>query len=32
LDELMLMPEASGETPLSGWPTGNPLSTVEFAT
>src|SRR5262245_6365760 len=32
LDELMLMPEASGETPPSGWPTGNPFKSVEFAT
>ena len=31
-DELMLMPEASGETPPSGWPTGSPLSIVESAT
>jgi hypothetical protein len=28
----MLMPEANGETPPSGWLTGTPLRSVVFAT
>ena len=31
-DEEILMPEASGETPPSGWPTGSPFNRVESAT
>ena len=31
-DELTSMPEASGDAPPSGWPTGRPFNSVESAT